>query len=202
MTAGLSLDWWHRIIGDVNYEQLNREVDAVQPGCGGVVFLPYLNGERTPHVNPNLSGMFMGVNIGTTRAHMTRAVMEGVAFSLMQCIEICGSLGFKAESLVASGGGARSKPWLQLQADIYNIPPRISETKEQAGMGAAIAAGVGAGIYRDLEEGCKAAVCYKDEIIVPDAQRHKIYSEYYELYKEAYASSKGVLQKAALMGRK
>jgi xylulokinase len=202
MTAGLSLEWWHRIIGDVNYEQLNREVDAVQPGSGGVVFLPYLNGERTPHVNPNLSGMFMGVNIGTTRAHMTRAVMEGVAFSLMQCIEICGSLGFKAESLVASGGGARSKPWLQLQADIYDIPLRISETKEQAGMGAAIAAGVGAGIYRDLEEGCKAAVCYKDEIIVPDAQRHKIYSEYYELYKEVYASSKGVLQKAALMGRK
>lgn len=202
MTAGLSLDWWHRIAGDMDYEQLNAEVGAVQPGSGGVVFLPYLNGERTPHVNPNLSGMFLGVNIGTTRAHMTRAVMEGVAFSLMQCIEVCGTLGFKAETLVASGGGARSKPWLQLQADIYDTPLKVSETKEQAGMGAAIAAGVAAGVYTDLEQGCRAAVSYRDEIIVPDAQRHRVYSEYYGLYKEAYLSGRDTLQKAALMGRK
>lgn len=202
MTAGLSLEWWHRIIGDINYDVLNKEVGAVLPGSGGVVFLPYLNGERTPHVNPNLSGMFLGVNIGTTRAHITRAVMEGVAFSLMQCIEICESLGFKAEMLVASGGGARSKPWLQLQADIYNIPLRVSETTEQAGMGAALAAGVGAGVYSDLEEACRAAVSYKDELIIPDPQRHQVYSEYYGLYKEAYLSSKDELKKAALMGRK
>ena len=202
MTAGWSLDWWHRNSGNIDYVQLDREVAQIQPGSGGLMFLPYLNGERTPHVDPNLSGAFLGLNIGTTRAHMTRAVMEGVAYSLMQCIEICGQLGFQAEWLVASGGAARSKPWLQLQADVYNIPLRVSETQEQAGLGAAIAAGVGAGVYGDLEEGCRAAVHYRSEIVLPDSRCHDIYREYYTLFKDAHRSGQQTLRALTAMGRK
>ncbi len=202
MTAGLSFEWWHRNSGNIDYAQLDREVAMISPGSGGVIFLPYLNGERTPHVDPNLSGAFLGVNIGTTRAHMTKAVMEGVAYSLMQCIEICGELGLHAKWLVASGGAARSKPWLQMQADVYNIPLRVSETQEQAGLGAAIAAGVGAGIFRNLEEGCNAAVHYRRETILPDSRNHEIYREYYALYKQAYGSGKDVLRSLTAIGRK
>jgi xylulokinase len=202
MTAGLSLDWWHRNSGDIDYEALNREVERTEPGSGGLIFLPYLNGERTPHVDPNLSGAFLGLNIGTTRAHMTRAVMEGVAYSLMQCIEICGGLGFHADWLVASGGAARSKPWLKLQADIYNTPLRVSETQEQAGLGAAIAAGVGSGVYGDLEEGCRMAVHYRNEIVLPDPRSHEVYRQYYALYKDAYRCGQGVLDRLTALGRK
>ncbi len=201
MTAGWSYEWWHRNSGNIDYAQLDREVTQTPPGSGGLIFLPYLNGERTPHVDPNLSGAFLGLNIGTTRAHMTRAVMEGVAYSLMQCIEICGGLGFQAEWLVASGGAARSKPWLQLQADVYNTPLRVSETQEQAGLGAAIAAGVGSGVYATLEEGCRAAVHYRSEIVLPDSGRHDIYREYYALFKRAHSANRDMLRALAAIGR-
>ena len=202
MTAGWSLGWWNRVCGNDDYERMNREVSAIPPGSGGVIFLPYLNGERTPHLDPNLSGVFMGANISTTRAHMTRAVMEGVAYSLMQCIEVCGGLGFSAKSLVASGGGARSRPWLQLQADIYNLPLNIAQTQEQAGLGAAIAAGVGAGVFDNLDQGCWAAIRYKDEAVLPNEKNHCIYREYYALYKEIQNVGKGILQKVTILGRR
>jgi len=201
MSAGLSLEWWHKNAGDGDYQSLDREVEETELGSGGLLFLPYLNGERTPHVDPDLSAAFLGLNIGTTHAHMTRAVMEGVAYSLVQCIEICGNLGFHATSLVASGGAARSKPWLQLQADIYNTPLRISQTQEQAGLGAAIAAGVGAGVYEDLKAGCQAAVRYQSEIVLPNQKRHELYLRYYELYQEAARDNRKILDKLTAIGR-
>ena len=202
MSAGLSLKWWNQLNSSSDYEKINNQVAAIKPGSGGIVFLPYLNGERTPHVNPNLSGVFLGVNTSTTYAHMTRSVMEGVAYSLMQCIEICGSLGFTAKTLVASGGGARSRPWLQLQADLYNIPLMVATTEEQAGLGAAIAAGVGTAVFKNLEEGCRKVVHYKDEIVSPDAENNVVYNEYYQLYKDTYAACKDVLQQVTLIGRR
>jgi len=202
MSAGLSLKWWNQLNAGSDYEKINNQVAAIKPGSGGIIFLPYLNGERTPHVNPNLSGVFLGVNTTTSYAHMTRAVMEGVAYSLMQCIEICGSLGFTAKMLVASGGGARSRPWLQLQADLYNIPLKVAATEEQAGLGAAIAAGVGVAVFKNLEEGCRNAVRYKDEIVSPNAENNVVYNEYYQLYKDTYTACKEVLQQVTLIGRR
>src|SRR5690606_19309124 len=130
-------------------------------------------GERTPHVNPNLSAMFMGLNIETNRYQMARSIMEGVAYSLKQCIDVCGELGLKTTELIASGGGARSSTWLQIQADIYNIPLKLSAIEEQAGLGAAIAAGAGTGIYNSIEEGCKQVVKYKDRKYMPNEENHK-----------------------------
>lgn len=202
MNAGLSLKWANRLLGQRDYRAVNEAVAQVKPGSGGVVFLPYLNGERTPHLNPNLSGLLLGVNLQTGAAEVTRAVMEGVAYALYQCMELCGELGLKAEELIASGGGARSMPWLQLQADIYNMPLRVADTEEQAGLGAAIAAGVGAGIYRDIQEGCRAAVKYKDFTVYPDPERHRAYEEYYRLYKDTYQASREVLERVTLIGRR
>jgi len=201
MTAGLSLSWWNKVLGESDYKKMNQEISQIPAGSGGVLYLPYLNGERTPHVNPNISGLFMGVNLETTKAHMTRAVMEGVTFSLMACIESCGYLGYQANALVASGGGARSKPWLQMQADVFNLPLAVAKIQEQASLGAAIAAGVGAGVYKDLDEGCTAAVQYEEEIIQPNAAKHMIYQDYYALYKKAFADSKDVLEKLTQRGR-
>lgn len=202
MSAGLSLNWLKRLLQENDYNLINDSVSKVKPGSGGVIFLPYLNGERTPHVNPNLSSMFLGMNMNTGRPEMIRSVMEGVSYSLMQCIEVCSDLGLKAESLVASGGGARSKPWLQLQADIYNVPIMVAKTEEQAGVGAAIAAGVGAGIYKTVGEGCRQTIRYEDVVYEPNTANHSIYEEYYQLYKDTYQSSREVLQRVTEMGRR
>ncbi|MDD3140321.1 MAG: xylulokinase [Lachnospiraceae bacterium] len=201
MNAGLSLKWCNELLQQNDYKMINEIVEQVKPGSGGVVFLPYLNGERTPHLNPNISGEFVGLNLNTGRAELTRAVMEGVAYALMQCIEVCGDLGLKAESLVASGGGARSLPWLQMQADIYNIPLKVAKTQEQAGLGAAIAAGVGSGVYRNIQEGCQTVVKYQDMVMMPNQKNHETYQAYYQLYKDIYIASKDVLQRVTLAGR-
>ncbi len=201
MSAGLSLKWWNQIIGKRPYDEINREIEVVKPGSGGVIFLPYLNGERTPHVNPNISGMFIGVNSSTTTWAMTRAVMEGVAFSLRDCLELYIQLGSRPNVLVASGGGARSRQWLQIQADIYGVPLKVSQTEEQASLGAAIAAGTGAGIYPNLAVGCAEISRYRDEIFTPNPANQRIYQAYFEMFQESYAACKDVLQKVTLAGR-
>ena len=202
MNAGLCLKWWRSITGETDYEKLNADVAAVAPGSGGVIFLPYLNGERTPHLDPDLSGSFIGVNLGTDRAKMTRAVMEGVTYALNQCIELCGEMGLHCDNaIVASGGGARSLPWLQIQADVFGLPVKVAESEEQACLGAVIAAGVASGVYKDLEEGCAMAVRYRDLVVNPDPERHKIYESYYELYKEIFASGGDVFHRLTLLGR-
>lgn len=202
MNAGLCYKWVNSLFADTDYDAMNEKISKVLPGSGGVIFLPYLNGERTPHLDPDLSGMFLGINLKTGRAQLARAVMEGVSFALYQSIEVCGSLGLKADSIIASGGGAKSLPWLQMQADIYNIPLKVADTEEQAGLGAAIAAGVGTGTYRDIEQGCDIVVKYKDFVAVPDQGRHRIYQEYYQLYKDTFQTCRENLHRVTLLGRK
>lgn len=202
MNAGLCYKWFSGLFPDTDYHKMNEKIAKVAPGSGGVVFLPYLNGERTPHLDPDLSGAFFGINLQTGREQLARAVMEGVSFALYQCMEVCTGLGLQADSIIASGGGARSLPWLQMQADIYDIPVKVADTEEQAGLGAAIAAGVGAGVYADIEEGCRTVVRYKDFVAVPDPGRHEIYMDYYQLYKDIFASCRENLHRATLLGRK
>lgn len=202
MSAGLSLRIYKSLFHESNYDDINEKVKFLEPGSGGLIYLPYLNGERTPHVNPNISGMLMGLNIRTSAPQIAQAIMEGISYSLMQCMEVCGELGLSAKYFVASGGGARSIPWLQIQADVYNLPLRVTMTEEQAGLGAAIAAGVGTGVYRDIEEGCRAVVKYAENIIAPNAENHQIYKEYYQLYKDTYIACNNVLERVTKLGRR
>ena len=203
MNAGLCLKWCNRLLGQTDYVKINEAVSKVAPGSGGLIFLPYLNGERTPHINPDISGEWIGLNIGTGAAEATRSVMEGVTFALNQCIELCRDLGLEPKNyMVASGGGARSKVWLHIQSDVYGLPLRVTSTEEQASLGAAIAAGSGTGIYKDIDEGCRRVVKYKDFVIEPDEKNHKIYEEYFRLFKEAYKEGGRVLQDVTLLGRK
>jgi xylulokinase len=134
MSAGLSLRMFKTLFENISYHEIDEKVKEISPGSGGLIYLPYLNGERTPHLNPNLSGLLMGLNLKTDTFQIARAVMEGVSFSLMQCLEIFFGLGFSPSYLIASGGGARSSPWLQIQSDIYNLPLKVAKTEEQAGL--------------------------------------------------------------------
>lgn len=202
MNAGLCYKWFNSLFPRVDYDEMNARIAKVKPGSGGVVFLPYLNGERTPHLDPDLSGVFFGVNLRTGRDQLARAVMEGVSYAMNQCIEVCGELGLHADTVIASGGASHSMPWLQIQADIYNVPLKVADTDEQACLGAAIAAGTGAGVYGSIDEGCSAVVKYKDFEVIPNEENHKIYREYYQLYKDIFNSCSDALHRVTLLGRK
>ena len=202
MSAGLSLQWFSKLFDNPDYREADKKVAQIVPGSEGVIFLPYLNGERTPYINPNLSAAFLGLNLHTGKYQMIKAVMEGVAFSLRQCMDACSNLGLKADFLVASGGGARSIPWLQIQADIYNKPLKVAKIEEQASIGAAIVAGVGAGVYKDIDEGCSQVVKYKDRMYEPDYANYLIYNEYYDVYKDAYHSGQKILERVTELGRR
>lgn len=201
MSAGMSYRWLNQLFEKYDYDDMNRQIAVIKPGSGGLLFLPYLNGERTPHINPNLSGAFVGLNLNTGRAELSRAVMEGVSYALNECLEVCQALGLSTELLIASGGAARSRPWLQILADVLNLPLKISKAKEQAGLGAAITAGVAAGIYSSIPEGCARHVKFAGEMVEPIAGNHDIYKNYYRLYQDMYRKSRTVLEEITLLGR-
>lgn len=187
LNAGLSLEWLKTSIlkiKDVNL--LENMARSVAPGSEGLIFLPYLTGERTPHLNPHAKGMFFGLTLGTTDAHVIRAVMEGVVYALKDSLDLIEALGIQAEKLVASGGGAKSRLWLQMQADLLNKPVYTTKTIEEASVGAAITAGVGVGLYSSIEEACKQLVSFHSEVIEPIKQNQTVYLDRYQVFKELY----------------
>jgi len=192
LSAGLSLKWLRENIlytAD-SYGIFDKEADKIKVGSEGVIFLPYLLGERSPYMNPQAKGVFFGLNLKHHRAHLIRAIMEGVVFALRDCLEVFEELGIKIDQVIASGGGAKSKVWKQIQADIFNKEVFTTQSVEQAAMGAAILAGVGVGIYKDVEEGCKKIVKLKEEKIKPIPENVNIYHKQFEIYKSLYQDLK------------
>lgn len=200
--SGSSLRWLNQILGQTDYEAMNQEVAQIRPGCDGLIFLPYLSGERCPRMNADISGVFWGLSFLTDKARMTRAVMEGVTFALYSCLEACQKAGTGFSSMTAIGGGSRSGPWLQMQADIFNRELRTTCHQEQAVFGAAIAAAVGTGYFGDIPCACKEMVRYKDIVIEPRADIHALYEEYYMIYKEIYEKGKDTLEAVTRLGRR
>jgi sugar (pentulose or hexulose) kinase len=145
LSAGGSLNWWReRFAGRADFEPLVAEAADVEPGADGV-FLPYLTGERSPHLDPRASGAFVGLTARHGRPQLTRAIMEGVVLSMRDGLEVMRALGTAVDEVRATGGGARSPLWLQLQADVYGCPIRRTGVDEGPAYGAALLAGVASG---------------------------------------------------------
>lgn len=187
LSAGGSLSWWRETLGG-DYDELVEAASSVQPGSEGLLFLPYLSGERTPHLDPKARGAFFGLTSRHGVAHMTRAVMEGVIFSLRDSLEIMRELEVPVEDVRATGGGARSALWRRLQADIYGTPVRRTVADEGPAYGAALLGGVAAGVYSDVDE-ATSAVKLREEITEPDKERAKVYEEHYEVYRSLYPAT-------------
>jgi xylulokinase len=189
LSAGLSLRWLRHVTGLAGtadaYPILSAEAAIVPPGADGLIFLPYLSGERTPHMDPLARGAFIGLSSYHTRGHLARAVMEGVALALRQTLEISLSLGRQVERIIAAGGGAESEVWRQIQADVFGLPLQQSLLSEQASVGAALLAGVGADVYPDLAAACRQAVRY-GPITEPDPARRARYDDLYARFVELY----------------
>ena len=140
------------------YDQLSAEAAQVPPGSGGVLWAPYLMGERTPHLDPDARAALVGLAADHTRANIVRAIMEGVAFSLKDTLTIFKELRIPVRAIRVGGGGARSPLWRQIQADVYGQSVETVQAEEGAAYGAALLAGVGAGVWTSVDTACDKVV--------------------------------------------
>ena len=189
--AGLSLRWVRDRFSDgtLGYDALTAEAAHVPPGADGVLWAPYLMGERTPHCDPNIRGALVGLAANHQRAHIVRAVLEGVAFSLRDSFTIFSELSVPIERVVLGGGGARSALWRQIQADVYGRAVETVAADEGAAYGAALLAGVGARIWRTVDDACDATV-RRATTTPPQPDVVPIMNERYAVYRRLYPALK------------
>jgi xylulokinase len=187
LAAGLSFKWLRdNVLEGQSYQNLADEAGRIAPGSEGLFFLPYLVGERTPHMDPVARAGFIGLTLRHRREHLVRAVMEGVVFALRQGLDLMQDLGVKVDRIIASGGGSAHPLWLQLQADIFNQPIYRTRTAEAAAAGAALLAGVGIGMYADAGTAVQETVHYDERIVFPNRERAGFYAEAFSAFCALY----------------
>jgi xylulokinase len=181
------------LAGESAYDDMAALAADVPIGAGGLLFLPYLTGERTPHLNPHARGAFIGLDAGHGRGHLTRAVMEGVSLALFDAWSVLNDLvATTPERIVLAGGGARSHFWRQMLADIFGLPIRPVQATEQSAYGAALLAASALG--HDPAELSRRWIRYGEDVI-PDPLAHERYQWLVPLFREAYISQIGLFER-------
>ncbi|GAC1656486.1 MAG: xylulokinase [Ktedonobacteraceae bacterium] len=204
-SAGLSLRWVRDNIGLPEralerwtgldaYELLAKEAATVPAGSDGLVFLPYLQGERTPHLDPYARGGWIGLTASHDRRHLVRSVLEGVAFSLKDCFAIIQEQGLPIEQVRATGGGAKSPLWRQIIADILGAELVTTNASEGPAFGAALLAGVASGLYASVQQACETTV-HVVERTAPDPETERVYAQAYATYRALYPALKPVVSR-------
>jgi xylulokinase len=193
--AGLSLRWFRDRFGAGPddgrdpYERLCEEAGEAPPGADGVLWAPYLMGERTPHLDPNARAALIGLAASHDRSHVIRAILEGVAFSLRDSFEIFREMGVPVEKVRLGGGGARSDLWRQIQADVYGHAVEIVEAEEGAAYGAALLAGVGGELWPTVDAACEATVRVATRVEA-DVTASAVLSAGYRRFRSLYPALK------------
>ncbi len=193
LTSGGSLQWWmDQVLTDPDakkdpkrYERATAAAAEIAAGSGGLVFLPYLNGERTPHANPHARGAFVGLNLSHDRGAMTRSVMEGVTMALRDSLAIIESLAVPVKQIRASGGGSRNPLWRQMQADVFGKKITTLAVEQGPAFGVALLAAVGDGAYPNIEAACKTTIEVAAET-KPDSAAVKTYNKMFPIYQKLY----------------
>ncbi len=202
LSAGGSLQWYRDTFcaeekaqaaaaGKDPYELITAAAEQAPVGCEGLVFLPYLTGERTPHADPHARGVFFGITRRCSKAYFARAIMEGVAFGLRDSFEIMRQMRLPIGQVRASGGGARSQLWRQIQTDVTNLPHCIINVDEGPALGVALLAGVGTGIYSSVPEACQQVIRVVGTTQVCPVNR-VAYDRFYAVYRSLYPKLKDV----------
>jgi len=201
--SGGNLRWWRdqfapiergaeaEGLGDA-YDLLSKEAERIPPGAEGLVFLPCMQGAMAPEWNGAARGVFYGLTLAHSRAHMTRAILEGSAFALRDIVEAMVNAGLDVRRLTIVGGGAKGPLWRQIKADVTGLPVRVPTSVETTATGAAILAAVGAGIHPSVGTAVEAFVSYRPEEHQPDPGVREAYDEAYVRYRKVYASLKPV----------
>ena len=190
--AGLSLKWFRKNFAEeYSYHAIDELAKTVQAGADGLFYLPYLMGERTPHLDPKARGVFFGISAVHTKKDFARAVLEGVIYSLRDCLEVLRENNIETDNMIAAGGGAKSELWRIMMADVFNVPTSVIPIADgvEAALGAAILAGTAAGVYTSVESVCKKICVPSEEKFPQNAER---YNEFYEIYKSIYPSVKDI----------
>jgi xylulokinase len=196
LSAGGSFRWLRDCLGEPErtaaakggedpYDLLTRAASRAPAGCAGLLFLPYLTGERTPYPDPQARGAFIGLTVLHQKDHIIRSVLEGVSFGLRDCLELIKDLGVPIEQVRASGGGARSALWRQIQADVFGNELVLVNVTEGAAYGAALLAGVGAGVFASVEEAVAQTVKIAERIR-PIPANVDCYQAIYPVYRSLY----------------
>ena len=199
-SAGLSLKWfrdnlcWGELETAINmgvdpYYLMDKAAMEVPIGANKLLYMPYLNGERTPHLDPNARGAFVGLSTMHKKRDMLRAVMEGVSYSLRDCVEVMREMNINVSDMMACGGGGTSPLWRQMLADLYECPVKTTQNKEGPALGVALLAAVGAGIYSSVPEACKAVIT-PDKIQEPIRENSEKYEKVYRFYTKLYPAMK------------
>lgn len=191
LSAGNSLEWFKNTFAkDSNFDELLKSIDKIEIGSNNLLFSPYITGERTPYADSNIRGSFIGIDINHNLSHFSRSVIEGITFSLRDVKElIYKNTGKKFNNIISVGGASKNKVWLQIQADIFNANILCLESKEGPGLGAAMIACLGLGIYDDIEKLVKDFVKI-EEIFKPIEENVNLYNKVYENYKKIYNQTK------------
>lgn len=198
--AGLSLKWFRdnfcheEMIAAAGmkkdpYFLMDKQAEQIPIGSDRLLYLPYLMGERTPHLDPNCRGVFFGLSAMHTRQHLLRAVMEGVTFSQRDSVEVLREMGVSIKEMLACGGGGSSALWRQMLADVYGCPVKTVVSKEGPALGVAILAGAGTGVYSSVQDGC-AAVIKTNPPQNPISQNSEEYEKFYNIYRALYPALK------------
>ncbi len=190
LSAAGSLEWFRRVLApDRSFAEIDAAAGTVPAGSAGLQFLPYLSGERTPHPDPLARGAFVGLTVRHEFAHMARAVLEGVAFGLLDSLRLV-QRATQVDEVRASGGGTASRLWLQIIADVLGVPVRPVDTPEGAAHGAALLAATGAGSFVDVAEACSAAV--QTATVSEPSEDAALYAQAYDTYRQLYPDLRGV----------
>ncbi len=192
--SGGNLRWWrdHFWGADASYDDICAPAADVAAGAEGLVFLPCMQGAMAPEWNGAARGVFFGLSLAHTRAHMTRALLEGSAFALRDILEAMQNAGLEVRRLTVVGGGAKGALWRQIKSDVTGLPVRVPENVETTATGAAILAAVGAGVFPDVGSAVNAFVRYRPEEHAPDPGRRAVYDEAYRRYRDVYFALKPV----------
>ncbi len=190
LSAAGSMQWFRDTLAPgVRFADLDAGAAEWAAGSDGLIFLPYLAGERTPHADPDARGAFIGLSLRHDRAGMVRAVMEGVAYGLRDSLELLTDLGVRADRGRASGGGARSRLWLSIVASALRLPLELTAVEEGSAFGAALLGGVAGGVFADVNEAVRACVRVR-EVIEPQLRWQEVYQAGYARFRELYPALK------------
>jgi len=185
-STGSIVAWLRRLLGEqTTYERLDAEAASLPPGAEGLVVLDHFQGNRTPYTDPDSRGIVAGLTLKHGRAHIFRAVLEGIAFGTELIFETMRKAGFAPKDLVICGGATRSDLWLQIHADVCGLPLSLTRVADAPILGSAILAAVGVGLHPDLESAV-ARMVHVERRVEPDARRHEAYRPFYEAYKDSY----------------
>jgi xylulokinase len=201
--SGGNLRWWRdqfapiergaeaEGLGDA-YDLLSKEAERVPPGAEGLVFLPCMQGAMAPEWNGAARGVFFGLTLAHSRAHMTRAILEGSAFALRDIVEAMVNAGLDVRRLTIVGGGAKGPLWRQIKADVTGLPVRVPRSVETTATGAAILAAVASGVHATVAGAVEAIVAFRPEEHEPEAERREVYDEAYRRYRDVFFALKPV----------